>query len=126
VRKRERMSTSFVVACIVCIHVKTFYLFYKTGLLACSTCAQAVWYMPMHKEEVIACVIVLCMKIFVCFIKQASLQTIISIFSGGVDNCVLWLSFTQQKRKVLCNTVSKLKTCKLVLPIRIRGTVKSE
>jgi hypothetical protein len=36
------------------------------------------------------------MKIFVCFIKQASLLTIISKLRG-VDSSVLWLSFAQQK-----------------------------
>jgi hypothetical protein len=40
-------------------------LFYKTRLLACSMCAQAMWYMPMHIEELIACVI---------FLQQESLR----------------------------------------------------
>jgi hypothetical protein len=37
-----------------------------------------MWYMPMHIAELIACIIFLCMKIFVCFIKRASLLAIVS------------------------------------------------
>jgi hypothetical protein len=32
----------------------------------------------------------------ICFIKQATLLAIISIW-GGVDSSILWLSFAQQK-----------------------------
>jgi hypothetical protein len=54
--------------------------------------------MPMHIEELIACIIFLYMKIFICLIKQACLLAIISIFlGGGVDDSILWLSFAQQK-----------------------------
>jgi hypothetical protein len=37
------------------------------------------------------------MKIFVCFIKQACLQSIPYFGGGGVDDSILWLSFAQQK-----------------------------
>jgi hypothetical protein len=59
-------------------------LFYKTSLLACSTRTRTVWYMPMHIAEIIACIIFLHMKIFVCLIKQACLLAIISKFGAGV------------------------------------------
>jgi hypothetical protein len=57
-----------------------------------------MWYMPTNIAELIACVIFLYMKIFVCLIIQARLLAIISKFGGGgVDNSILWLSFAQQK-----------------------------
>jgi hypothetical protein len=57
-----------------------------------------MWYMPMHIEELIACVIFISIKyLFVLCIKQASLLTIISYFLGGGDNSILWLRFAQQK-----------------------------
>jgi hypothetical protein len=34
------------------------------------------------------------MNKFVCFIKQARLLAIVSIFGGGVDSSVLWLTKT--------------------------------
>jgi hypothetical protein len=74
-------------------------LFHKTSLLACRTGAQAMWYVPMHTAELIACIIFLYMKIFVCFIKQACFLAIMSKFGGGggVDDSILWLSLAQQK-----------------------------
>jgi hypothetical protein len=51
--------------------------------------------MPMHIAAhagyVVACIIFLYMKIFVCFIKQA----------WGGDDSILWLSFAQQKTSFL-------------------------
>jgi hypothetical protein len=55
-----------------------------------------MWYMPMHIAELIACIISLYYKTFVCIIKQACLLAIISKFRGG-DDSFLWLSFAQQK-----------------------------
>jgi hypothetical protein len=68
-------------------------------------CVRSMWYMLMHiaagtsprDTYVVACVVFLCMKIFVCFMKQACLLAIISKFGGGVDNSTLWLNFAQQK-----------------------------
>jgi hypothetical protein len=69
-----------------------------TSLLTCSTRVQAMWYMPMHIAEQIACIIFLYMNIFVCLTKHARLLAIISnFFLGGGDNSILWLSFAQQK-----------------------------
>jgi hypothetical protein len=56
-----------------------------------------MWYMPMHNAELIACIIFLYMKIFVCLIKQAHFLAIVSIFFGGGYDSILWLSFAQQK-----------------------------
>jgi hypothetical protein len=70
-------------------------LFYKTSLLAAMH-VLAMWYMPMHMAELIACIIFLRMKIFVCLIKQAHLLVIISKLGGGGDDSILWLSFAQQ------------------------------
>jgi hypothetical protein len=51
---------------------------------------------------VIACIVFLYMKIFVCLIKQASLLSIVSKFGGGgVDNSILWLSFAQQRANLI-------------------------
>jgi hypothetical protein len=50
--------------------------------------------MPMHIAELIARIIFLCLKIFVCFITQDSLLAIVSKFGGG-DDSILW--FAQQK-----------------------------
>jgi dolichyl-phosphate-mannose--protein O-mannosyl transferase len=54
-------------------YIDLFYVGY-VGLLACSAWAQSMWYMPMHiaahVSYVVACIIFLCMKIFVCFIKK--------------------------------------------------------
>jgi hypothetical protein len=54
-------------------------------------------YMPMHIAELLACIIFLCLKIFVCFIKQVSLLANISKLGWGGDDSILWLSFAQQK-----------------------------
>jgi hypothetical protein len=43
-----------------------------------------MWYMPMHIAELIACIIFLYLKIFVCHIKQA-----FQIFGWGVDDLML-------------------------------------
>jgi hypothetical protein len=59
------------------------YVFLKQACLL-AACAQAMWYMPMHIVELIACIIFLYMKIFVCLIKQACLLAIISKFGGGL------------------------------------------
>jgi hypothetical protein len=49
---------------------------------------------------VIACIVFLYLKVFVCFIKQACLIAIVSKFGGWGDNNILWLSFAQQKYKI--------------------------
>jgi hypothetical protein len=63
--------------------------------------ARSMWYMPMRiaacTSYVVACIVLLYMKIFVYFIKIACLLAIISKFGGGGDNSILWLSFAQQK-----------------------------
>jgi hypothetical protein len=64
--------------------MKIFVCIKKTSLLACSMLVRAMWYMPMHTAELLACIIFLHMKISVCPIKQAHLLAIISIFLGGV------------------------------------------
>jgi hypothetical protein len=56
-----------------------------------------MWYMPMPIAELIACIIFLYIKIFVCLINQAHLLAIISKFRGGDDNSIQWLSLAQQK-----------------------------
>jgi hypothetical protein len=47
-----------------------------------------MWYMPMHiaahASYVVACIVFLSMKIFVCFLKQAFLLAIVSKLGGGV------------------------------------------
>jgi ABC-type anion transport system duplicated permease subunit len=55
-------------------------------------------HMPMHIEELIVCVIFLCMKIFFCFIKQACFFAIVSKW-GGVDDSILRLSFALLNNK---------------------------
>jgi hypothetical protein len=61
-----------------------------------------MWYMPMHiavhASYMVACTVFLYMKIFICFIKQACLQSFPKL--GGVDNSILWLSFAQRKPKL--------------------------
>jgi hypothetical protein len=64
-----------------------------------------MWYMPMHiaahASYVVACIVFLSMKIFVCFLKQAFLLAIVSKLGGGSENSILWLSFAQQKSKYI-------------------------
>jgi hypothetical protein len=65
------------------------------GVQACRRASYVVYANAL--SYVIACVIFLYLKIFVCLIKQASLLAIISKFVGRGDNSILWLSFAQQK-----------------------------
>jgi hypothetical protein len=63
------------------------------GMHACWRASYVVYANALR--YVIACIVFLDLKIFVCLIKQASLLAIISKFGGG-DNNILWLSFAQQ------------------------------
>jgi hypothetical protein len=69
------------------------------GMHACrQVCVQSMWYIYANVLSfVIACIVFLFMKIFVCLIKQASLLAIIS--QWGVDNSTLWLSFLLNKNR---------------------------
>jgi hypothetical protein len=57
-------------------------LFYKTSLLTALACELCDIHMPMHIGGLIACIIFLDLKIFVCLIKQARSLAIISKFGG--------------------------------------------
>jgi hypothetical protein len=59
---------------------------------ACLLAAHAMWYIPMHIAELIACIILLHLKIFVCLLKPAHMLAIVSKFGGGGDASILWLS----------------------------------
>jgi hypothetical protein len=63
----------------------------KTCLLACSARERTMYVVYAnahssvreHASFVVACIVFLYMKIFVCFIKQACLLAIVSKFGGG-------------------------------------------
>jgi hypothetical protein len=66
-------------------------------LLAARACELPMWYMPMHIEELIACVVFLCENICM-FYKTSYLADNHFQFLEVGDNSVLWLSFAQQKQ----------------------------
>jgi hypothetical protein len=118
VRARER---ELLVSCIIFIYLKILVCFIKQACLQ-HVRARAMRYMPMHIAELKACIIFLFNKNICLSHKTCNHFQI----WGGVDNSILWLSFSQQKIVSIFISLFSFRECARETKMQNRSSKKSQ